>query len=81
MPFPIVKYRVADATRVSNHPIATSTYDHVCPIFHGQVIDLSDTTLQRVQYVVCHPEDYEDVKRQLKPLVQEARQKKRNQRK
>ena len=74
-PNPVVKYRVAEATKDIDHPMATSTYNHVCPIFQGKVIDLSDTTLQRVQYVVCHKDDYTEVKRALKPLIQESKEK------
>ena len=38
---PVVRWRIAMATTGLLHPLATSSYGHVCATFQGKVIDLS----------------------------------------
>lgn len=55
---PTVRYKIAEATKDLPHPLATSSSGHVCPTFEGKIIDLRESQLGRVDYVVCCKEDY-----------------------
>lgn len=66
---PTVRYKIAEATKDLPHPLATSSSGHVCPTFEGKIIDLGETQLGRVDYVVCCKEDYTLAKKLLKDFT------------
>ena len=67
---PVTRWRVAEATKDLPHPLATSSFGHVCPTFHGKIIDLRESQLGRVDYVVCRKEDYKLAKQMLSEFMQ-----------
>lgn len=81
LPKPITRWRVAEATKSIDNPIATSSRAHVCPIHKGKVIDMGETQLQRVEYVVCRKSDCKQVRKLLKPLIEEGKAKLKNHKK
>ena len=66
---PVTRWRVAEATKDLPHPLATSSFGHVCPTFHGKIIDLRESQLGRVDYVVCRKEDYKLAKQMLSEFM------------
>lgn len=56
----------AELTRNLEHPIAASSFGHVASIFKGKVNDIWNSEKCIIDYVVVHPLDLNELKKQLK---------------